>query len=459
MKFKNKLTHPLRLTLTLALIWALVAGQSYAQEPDKKRPSRRSQVLSMHIYKPMNAVQKAMQNEDYPLAQEKLLTLLNSTKRLKPYDKAKIYEMLSSVSAVTEDYTQAANYTEQALQLDSLNQESTKQLYRRLFTLYFFIDENVKSIKALKTWFTLEENPDIHVLFTAAQIYALNDQYEQAFVYAEQGMTKLHSDSSTKIRENWYQLSISIQLKLANYQKASVSLEQAISLWPNKSAYFQQLAAVYQQLDRSQESLAILSIAYQSGLVKRTSELRQLANQYRFFEYPYKGAEVIAEGLSNKHIPNEEEHWEEYANSWLHAKEWERANQALGHAANLSDSGKHWLRLCQTSVQEDDWISSRDYCQKALDKGRLAGEQNMAWYLLGLSNYYQDHLPVALKAFDNCSDAKDTGQDCQHWKHFITQTLQEHQEHQQRQKDMDAIQEQRRQQQQDKMGEALLLKG
>ncbi len=420
------------------------------KSPSKKKKRRPTPVLSLSVYKKMSAVQEDFQNEDYAQATLKLLKLLEREAKLKPYDKAKIYEMLSNTHVGTNEPEKALAFSQKALALEVLGDTSQRQLYRRVFYLYFSLDEYDKALTYMEKWFSAEPNPPIQAYFTAAQAYALTEDMDTALDYALQGMQKVAQDEETQAKESWYQLLISIRLKRQDYQEVSHLLAHTITLWPHRVQYYQQLSAVYQELKQEKASFAILSIAYQNQLLDKASDIERLAQQYRYHEYPFKSAHLLKHAMEAKTLKLSEQNWESQANAWLHAREWPSADKALLEAAKLSDKGLHWLFLCQTSFQNEHWGKSQTYCENAIEKGGLKTDESSAWYLLALAQYYEEKLIPAISSFEKCQQWANTEKDCKHWHTYIQQALASKTEEQERlQKEQQEKERRQREQQQD----------
>lgn len=413
------------------LAWAGCAcSQQDRDESESKR--HRSQVLSRSVSRGMFEVQEALLAEQYDQALVTLNAMLSRDGDLSDYDKAKILEMLTVAHMSLEHYRRAAQAAEQALRLDTLEESSRNQLYQRLFYLYYFLDDYSRAIEYIEKWFGVEPGPDVQSYFTAAQIYALSEDMDNALSFALKGMDVLRNAPERKPREGWYQLLISIYFNTRKYAEAADVLERALSLWPQRTDYYLQLSAAYQELSRGRESLAILSVAYQNSLLNKESELNRLLQLYRYFDYPFNGAAIFSSGLERETITANEKNWQEIANAWMQAREWERTETALQQAAGLSNTGTHWFRLCQIAYQEERWADSQRYCRAALDKGGLEEEQGAVWYLLALGKYYQNETLEAKEVFKRCMDWPATREDCERWYAYLTEVLSERAEESER---------------------------
>lgn len=396
--------------------------------------SSSSRVLSMSVYRTMSFIQESIQQEKYDIALEELQNLLTEEGKLKKYDRAKIFEMLASIYMVQEKYTLAVKYAEQALYLDTLEEASIIQLHQRLLYLYLFLENYSKAIENVEIWFKLEPDPSVQSHFTAAQIYALADRMEEALSYALRGMQKFREMPEQTPRESWFQLLVSIHFRFRNYQEAANILEQSVNYWPQRRTYYLQLSALYQELNQPKNAFAVLSIAYQNNLLDKEPDISRLVQMYRYFEYPFKGASILSYSLKQKAINSDEANWAKTADAWLQAREWSQAETALIKAAGLSRDGIHWLRLCQSTFQDERWSESQQHCNQALKKGKLGEEEGAAWYLLALSRYYDNKVHEAKSAFEHCINWEKTKSDCELWTNRLTKDIADKQEEMKRRK-------------------------
>lgn len=437
----------------LVLVFLFAAAGVSAEE------GSRSPTLSSSAFRNMFEIQEALQNEDYEGALRQLTAVLARGDKLKPYDKAKALELLAVVHMSREDYGRAAEAAQRALSLDALEESSVTLLHHRLFYLYFFLEDYRRSIRHIETWFKREANPDVQSYFTAARVYAVSGNINKALDLALQGMEALHRQPQREPRESWYQLLISIYLQQKQYPEAAGALEQALSRWPDRADYYLQLSAVYQTLSRERESLAILSMARRNRLVNRESDLERLVQLYRYFEYPFKGAAIFREAMNREHVKATEANWEAIANAWLQAREWSRAESALKKTAGLSDTGKHWLRLCQIAFQDERWADARDYCRQALNKGGLGEEAGTAWYLIALERYYRNDTMQAKRAFARCSEWGEghTRKACERWHSHLTKVLEQQRRESERLQQQGLQTEKRRQELQEEIDSVLMM--
>ena len=404
----------------ITLVLALCGTSGFAEKSDETKKKRRVQVLSMSIYKDIEKIQKSMSEENYTMALDKTKTLLSKPRKLKPYDQAKILEIQTAIFISLSNFPNAIASAEKAIALDELEHSSIMQLHHRLFYLHFFSENYEPAIDHMKIWFANEPTPDAQSYFSFAQVYALTEQFELALGYAEQGFEQLKA-SAQQPNESWFQLLVTLNIRLQHFDRAKKILELAVEKWPQKAVYYRQLSSIYQQTQKEKMALTILSIAYENKVLTQEQDVRQLTQLYRYHNYPFKGAQIAAAAMTDKRMKHSEKNWEDTANAWLQALELKQAKSAFSQAANYSDHGKHWFRLCQLTFQDEAYSESEEFCKKAIQQGKLKKDESLSWYLLALAQYYQNKLDDAQAAFERCQSWESTKQDCLRWSQFVIQ--------------------------------------
>ena len=129
------------------------------------------------------------------------------------------------------------------------------------------------------------------------------------------------------------------------YEEAVPILEAMVYRFPDKKNYYRQLAALYAELKREEDSFHIQQIMFSKDMLEKHDELLRIAQLYLFYEVPYKAALILEKELESGRIKDEEKNWEQLANAWLSAREWKKAIPPLKKAAEMSEDGELFLRL------------------------------------------------------------------------------------------------------------------
>lgn len=405
-------------TLILVIIGGLEPAAFAAIDEDQtqqKQDNRRvARVLSHKGYQTISKAQEALDRKENTLANDLLEEVIKGG-RYSDYDKAKALQMRAFIGVQSGDYEQAIASNLRALGMQVLDLSSELELIYGLANLYAYTEQYQKSIDFLEQWFELNDRPDAQAFFTAAQVYALSEALSTALSYAEQGMELHKSDDRTEPRQEWYRLLLAIRLQLANFDSARALLEEMVIIWPDRPDYYRQLSAVYQELGRELDALAVRSIAYRNGLLRKATELEHLAQMYRYHDYPHKGAMVLKRLVEGYNADSGAERWKLLGDAFSQARDWNSANSAYLQAAQLSSSGSEWLTLCRSAYREGLWKKARTYCTQALERGKLGEDEGYAWQIIAMSHYYEERRSLAIKAFEKCAAWSQVSKGCRRW--------------------------------------------
>src|SRR5690606_32864425 len=137
-------------------------------------------------------------------------------------------------------------------------------------------------------------------------------KYKEAIPYAKQAIA-----ASAEPRESWYQLLIASNFELKDYAQAAEALKDAISKWPEKADYWEQLASVYVLLGNERKGLATLRLAWESGVLKKENSIRSMVQLAITQGIPEHGARLLDRALQQEALPRDETYLDLLANAWL----------------------------------------------------------------------------------------------------------------------------------------------
>jgi len=181
-------------------------------------------------------------------------------------------------------------------------------------------------------------------------------------------------------------LLVGLYYETKQYPKAVKPLETLIMIDPKK-AYWTQLSSLYAHLEQEDKSLAIMQLAYAQDFLDRNNDLRALAQLYLYHSLPYQAGEVLEKARADGFIVEDASYWEMLANSWLLAREFDRALEPLRKGAEVSDKGNLFARLGQLYLEREQWPEAAEALNSAIKKGGLSDEGTT--HLLLAITYYQ----------------------------------------------------------------------
>ncbi|SHE20237.1 tetratricopeptide repeat protein [methanotrophic endosymbiont of Bathymodiolus puteoserpentis (Logatchev)] len=379
-----------------------------AQAADEKVPP-----ISPWLYKQLTKAEKLISSQAYPQARKKLEKIIPELKN-KSYEQALALRSLASVYALENNYIRAAKLLEQCLATQTLPEQQQQQALLNLGQLYIASEQYQKAIKVLQPW--VQKNPksvDQQILVLLANAYTQLKQYRTALPYIEQAI-KL----SKKPRESWFQLNLALHYELGNYSAAARILKKLVANYPDKKAYWLQLATVYQQLSQFKQALIIQDLAYKKGYLQTETQILQLFNLYIYNKQPYQAANLLSKELDSQRVKKSSAHWELLANAWTNAREYKQAITALEKASALNKKGRLYLQLARIHVEQEHWHNAIKAINKALSKGELKNPGE-AYILLGMSLYETKQLSAAKSAFQKARKYKKTRKSATQWLNYM----------------------------------------
>jgi tetratricopeptide (TPR) repeat protein len=390
--------------LVLALVTLLAPWQ----------PATAANIVDPRTGKKLTEAYELLQAEDYDGAL-KVLKSFNFG-RLNDYEQALVQQLFGYVAASKEDFAEAAKRFDAALALESLPEGQQVSIRFNLAQIYMMLERWEDAITTFNRWFAEVETPNSNGYYMLAVAYYQSGDLDKAFEPASKAL-----EIATKPKEAWIRLLLALHMEKKEYKKALPLVEKLVSLYPKKP-YWMQLSAIYAELGEDAKSLATQQLAYQEGFLTEDKELRRLAQMYLFHDLPFRAALVLDGAIEEGKVEGDTKAYELLGNSWLAAREYERALEPLERAAEVSDDGELFLRLGRVYVQREEWDKAAEELNKALEKGNL-DEPGNVHLLLGIAVYNQKRLDRARRSFVRALDFEESNQNAQQWLRVIDREL------------------------------------
>lgn len=395
--------------IILVLILLCVSSLTSAQDKGQY-------LLTESTYKALTAAQELMTAEQYSKAEVALLGLLTKT-RAGSYDQAVVQQTLGYVYSAKSQYKQARTQFQQALDTEALPEPVSHSLRYNLGQLLLAEERYREGISVLEQWFSSEPTPpnSAHVLIGSA--YYQLDQFSQVVKH----MTIAVRNESNP-PENWYQLLLAGHMELKQYSASIKVLEKLIVRYPKKAPYWQQLAALYAQLNKQTTALAVQVLAQRLDLSDGEVVVR-LADMYRYLNIPYKSAQLLAKGMREGNVVENQRNLNRLADSWLAAREKDNAAAVLKRLVKRDTSGEAGLKYARVLFDLTQWQAASDAFESSLQK--LSGKRRGAAYLMaGLSQFHLDHFEQAQALLMKAAKFQGEKQQAVYWLNYIDQVLQ-----------------------------------
>jgi len=370
--------------LPLLLILLVITTASIAKEDSQY-------LLTEKTYKALNSAQELMETEKYSTAEVQLKALLNQS-TLSPYEIAVVQQTLGFLYSSQEDYKKASTLFQQALDSEALPEKVSHNLRYNLAQLLLADEQYKKGIELLETWLKTEPSPPNNAQVLLASAYYQVKNYPKTIKHIS---IAIKNDKSAK--EAWYQVLLSAHLELKQYKSAITVLETLIPRYPYQQNYWAQLSALYLQQNKEFTALAVKILAQRLELGDGKT-LVNLADMYRYLHIPFKSAHLLTHALENGTIESNFENLNRLADSWLAAKEGQKAADVLQRVAILDTSGESDLKYGRVLFGLEKWQQAIEPLSTSLKKlkGKRVGTASL---LLGMTQFHLGQLEKAKASF------------------------------------------------------------
>lgn len=375
--------------------FSLVALQDSAFAAEEKGGKREAPPIDVSTGKKLNEAIEALNAQKYADAKA-LLDKMNMEK-LSPYEQSRVYQIKASIAGAQNDYDGVRKNMQGAIASGGLNDEEIQEARYQIAQMYIAQEKWQEGINALNEWFATAVNPNSTAYYLLAVAYYQLKKPDQALAPAQKAV-----DLSETPRESWIQLLLALRIEKEQYQEAIPLLKQLVMADPSKKNYWVQLSAVNRQLERYDDSLAVLEIANMAGLLTTDSDLRPLTDLEAFVGIPYRAATNLDKYIGKGMIKPDEKAYERLAFSWMEAREYKKAVAPLQKAGEMHATGDTYVRLAEVQLQRQEWAGAADALQKALAKGGLKDTGNTQ-LLMGIALYSNDKPKEARTWFEKAA--------------------------------------------------------
>jgi tetratricopeptide (TPR) repeat protein len=391
----------------LVLALAVLLGSGGVPAAEKKEEKKVQFSVSKWSYKRLNEAHELINQGKY----KKALKVMNSMKgraRLNEHERALMWQTLGYIYANMENVPQAIKSFEKCLAIGALPEGSKMELQFSLGQLYMANNQFNLAVRTLNDWIGKVKNPSPDAKYLLAMAYTQTKKWKQALYWAKQAIAGVR-----RPKETWLQLLLSIHYELKQYPEMARVLERLVSRFPKK-VYWMQLSAIYSELKREEQALAVLELAYMQDMLTSHSELMNLVSLYLHRGVPRKAARVLEKGLKQGRIKRSEQTLTLLGDSWMRAREFELAARPLGQAAQIADKGNLFVRVAQLHMEREQWAQAVSALKNALKKGNLTNPGN-AHLFLGICHFNAGKYTAAQKAFQKALGHKSTRRSAEQW--------------------------------------------
>jgi len=416
--------------LAVAALAAFVAAGPVAAQTSREREGRQDEereeakqkTLDPRVAQDLLEAYELLEEDEYQSALTQLDRLLDRRgDDMKPFDKASVLQIRGTAHVNVEDLDSALADFEAALALEALPADQQNRLRFNIAQLYFINERYEDAIEFFEVWMDGDvEVTDTAYFMLAASHYNL-DNYEEAIEPIRNAI-----ELAEEPERRYYDLLNILYSNLGRIDERTRLLEEMVEIWPDQLGYWRQLSALYLEQGDQFKSFAALETAYINGLVEDESDIILLAQYYSTFDNPHRGARLIEEEMDNGRVERNVDNLELLSQLWSQAREHDKAIPVLRQAAELSDEGLLSFKLGQSLLADERNEEAEEALEAALDKGGLEESRRAeAWMLLGNARFNQSgpgdraQRAEADEAFEQAERFASTRRQARDWRSYI----------------------------------------
>ena len=414
---------PVCLTLLIGLAVARPVlaqdDESEAQKRSEAQKTKQAQAVSKEVYDRIQKAQDLVDAKDFQGAL-KLLNQLYNPDKLTEYEQANVLNYIGFVYYNMEDIPNALKTYERMVAIPSLEEQMKKQVMYTLAQLYTMQEQYNKALTTLDKWFLLEPNPAPEPFILKAQNLYQVQRYKDMIQPIENAM-RIAKERGKEVREDWYVLLNFAYFQQEDYRKVRDIQKILLANWPKKRYWFS-LAGAYTELGEDKNLINAYAAANDQGMLEKESEFVTMAQLYMQREVPYKAATLLEKEMAAGRVSKIAKNYRLLSQAWTLAMEDEKAIPALKEAARLSDDGELDVRLANAYLNTGNYNDCADAARNGLKKGQLKSPDN-AQISLGMCLYNLHHYNDAISAFEAAARAPRSKHTAGQWINVIRQEM------------------------------------
>jgi tetratricopeptide (TPR) repeat protein len=287
------------------------------------------------------------------------------------YDKAVAAQLASQAAYNLDDTPATIAYLKQAIQLNTLDNNSHYQLMHMLAGIQLQEDKLDEGMATLNQYLAETKSTKPDDLILKGQALYQQEKYADAIPVLKQAIA-----SSPEPKDSWQQLLMASYAEAGQTGEAIQTAEQLAAKSPTDKKVQMNLAAVYLQADKFDQAAAVLEKLRTSGSMTDEKDYRQLYTTYANMDGKEKEViAVINDGMQKGILKPDQQTYLALAQSYYYSDQIAAAIEAWKKAAPLSKDGETYLNLAKVLWQEDRIPEAKQAAKSALEKGLKKPEE------------------------------------------------------------------------------------
>jgi len=391
---------------------------AHAAEPKSEQTeSVKVPAMRNRVYAQLARAQKMADEGQKTEGLEVLDTVKDRINSLNSYEKAMLWNFYGFMYYGNDNLSSAIESFEKVVAEEAIPKSLRGSTLYSLAQLSMQQQDYDKSLSYLNIWKKVNAKPltSTQQMFFA-QIYYQNKNYIESLAYVNEAVEQMTAKNEIP-KENW------LILQRANYYelkqpKNVVKVIEDLVRYHDKPKYWIQLSGMYGEIGEEEKQLAIMESAYQAGYVTSSQDIITLVQLYRFHGVPYKAADLLSKAIEKGEVAAEEKYLDMLAQSFISAKDDEKAIPVLVKAAEIAETGKFDAFLAQSYLNLEKWELAIASAKTAIKRGGVDRLGNMH-LVIGMSNFNLKKFDESLNAFKDAQQLKESAKTAKQWYNYV----------------------------------------
>ncbi|MDE0150976.1 MAG: tetratricopeptide repeat protein [Bdellovibrionales bacterium] len=385
----------------ISFFTVLSQSQDIAQDLQtlKKRLQRKStHSMSKRVSRKFRRIHTWMMSakkENVDRARKSLKEIIDASNS-HPSEQAKALLLLGEIYSLNNNYTQAVQSYEQALQGEHVSYYEYLKYLLTLAHRYMALENYDKAQSYVQKWMALKDKDRPTAYALLAFIYYQKGKKKEALAEIERAI-----NMSETPRKLWLGFSASLYMEFKRYDTAEQTLHRLLALYPSSQMHWRQVSAVFlnSPKQKSSSALAAYQLAHKVRPLDTEGGSAELIRLLLDQGIPYTAAKHWEKAIQEEKVKGSSKNYEILGDSWMRAEEKDKALQAYKKAAEKSDKGTLWLKLGVIYLSDGKWKSSIDSMKKALSKEPDIEDADAIYIRMGFAYYNLGQYQEALDAY------------------------------------------------------------
>lgn len=314
------------------------------------------------------------------------------------------------------DTTAAESLLIKAVKIEGLDSSTLNQLRSMLGFQYYNSNQYRKAIAVLSEIIKTQEKPSANIYALVAASYYSLEQFKEGLPYIEKAC-----ELSDTPKEGWLQMAFAGNYQLKSYKKAAKFVNQLVYFFPENKDYWQQKAGLHQVMERYDLASATKEAAYKKEFIKTENDFVNLGQLLASQGEPYKVAIIIEKALKNNAIEPSEKTLNLLFQSWLQAKEINRAIDSLAKLYSSYEQTKHGYQLLQYYIDQQSWDLADKTASKLLSSDLTDEQKGKTFLYQGMAKYRMGEIDMAMRVLGKSTAFESSSSQAKSWMNYIKQ--------------------------------------